>query len=404
MTWEAKDIKGIIEDNKDDLAFVIGNGINQRFFSDVKSWMRLLESLWNKYNANGNSKVNWSTFIDPITGQLKGITITELFDLIEMNCYYHEDTSAQSLVRYAAKKQISLKDLDPETRKGIRQIASERLTKSRDELLQEYKEQFEKLSQKSREWCNSNLEDAAGMPDYECVFKLTEVLSNNTKIQLYKGQLKKDIAEEYKLSKSSNDFNSLLETISGMNVPILTTNFDTYMSSSLNLEKRIFNSSKFTDIYPWNAYYCKIDQTLTSPTSGFGIWHINGMIDYPRSIKLGLSDYMGCVEHARKKIHSKNFNEFFDGKNQDSWEGYYTWLHIVFNKQLFIFGLALDENEVFLRWLLIQRAKYSKMYHKRLAGWFVDKGISDGKRAFLKALGFVVIDITNYDDLYHAFN
>lgn len=404
MTKEAKDIKEIIDDNKDGLAFVIGNGINQRFFSDVKSWMKLLESLWNKYNANSNSTVNWSTFIDSKTGQLKGITITELFDLIEMNCYYHEDTTAQSLVHYAAKKQISLKDLDPVTRKGIKQLASERLTKSPEELIQEYKEQLEQLSQKSREWCRLNIEDSNDLSNEACVFKMTEALSNNTKIQLYKSQLKKDIAEEYKLLKNSEEFRRLLETISGMNVPILTTNFDTYMSSSLNLKKRIFNSSRFTDIYPWNAYYCKSDQTLTSPTSGFGIWHINGVIDYPRSIKLGLSDYMGCVERARKMIHSKNMNEFFDGKNQESWIGYYTWLHIVFNKSLFIFGLALNENEVFLRWLLIQRAKYSKMYNRKLGGWFVDKGISDGKRAFLQALGFIVIDITNYDNLYNAFN
>ena len=75
---------------------------------------------------------------------------------------------------------------------------------------------------------------------------------------------------------------------------------------------------------------------------------------------------MGCVERARKMIQSNGFNELFDGKNQYNWIGGNTWLHVIFNKDLFIFGLSLEENEVFLRWLLIQRAKYSQMYNIRL--------------------------------------
>lgn len=43
------EIKNIL--STEDIAFVIGNGINQRCFNDAKSWMGLLESLWNKYNG-----------------------------------------------------------------------------------------------------------------------------------------------------------------------------------------------------------------------------------------------------------------------------------------------------------------------------------------------------------------
>ena len=81
-------IKDVIEKHQDNIAFVIGNGINQRYFNDVKSWMGLLESLWNKYNVNGNVGDEWTKFIDSNTGKLNGITITELFDLIEMNCCF----------------------------------------------------------------------------------------------------------------------------------------------------------------------------------------------------------------------------------------------------------------------------------------------------------------------------
>ena len=100
---------------------------------------------------------------------------------------------------------------------------------------------------------------------------------------------------------------------------------------------------------------------------------------------------------------SHNFNEFFDGMNQTNWSGYYTWLHAFFNKDLFIFGLKLNKDEVFLRWLLIQRAKYSQMYNLKRKGWFVDRNISKETVFFLEQLGFEVVNIKKYDTLYNAF-
>lgn len=44
------------------------------------------------------------------------------------------------------------------------------------------------------------------------------------------------------------------------------------------------------------------------------------------------------------------------------WDGAASWLHIVFNSPLLIFGLGLEENEVFFRWLLIERARYFKKF------------------------------------------
>ena len=65
--------------------------------------------------------------------------------------------------------------------------------------------------------------------------------------------------------------------------------------------------------------------------------------------------------------------------------------------------LTLDENEVFLRWLLIQRTKYSRMYDRQLKGWYINKNIPKGKRFFLEQLGFEVVDIQGCDNLYNAF-
>ena len=195
-----------------------------------------------------------------------------------------------------------------------------------------------------------------------------------------------------------------IERIKELKAPILTTNFDTYISDSvgatLHKLKPIANQYKFTDFYPWNAYYS--NREISNPLYEFAVWHINGTCKYPRSIRLGLSDYMGSVERARKMIQGNSLEECFEGKNQSYWAGYNTWLHIIFNKSLFIFGLGLEENEVFLRWLLIQRTKYCKLYNKSHKGWYVNKNIKKGKRFFLEQLGFKVIDISDYNILYQA--
>lgn len=203
----------------------------------------------------------------------------------------------------------------------------------------------------------------------------------------------------YKLAKC-------IKVIKSLNAPILTTNFDTYISYAItNAKKRIFSSQKggmykFTYHYPWNVYYS--DTELENPLRGFAVWHIHGIHIYPKSIRLGLSDYMGCVVQARKLIQGDKLEDYFSGKNQQNWIGYNTWLHILFNKYLFIFGLGLNENEVFLRWLMIQRAKYSRMFKKSLSGCYIAAGVDNGKRFFLEHLGFNVVDIKEYSSLYKA--
>ena len=391
-------IKDILSSN--DVAFVIGNGINQHFFSDVKSWQKLLESLWIRYCQNTSSGNDWEKFVDSETRKLKGITITELFDLIEMNCYDY--SSSNKLQNYWQKDYSNnLKLLSPKVKKELKEMASAGYAMTRDELIEEFNKMNDDFKANCRNWCNENIVDARYMTDADCAFKMIEFLSNSTKIQLYRNKLKQEIADEYQADKNSDALCTFMRKIKQRNAPVLTTNFDTYMSFSLGLRMPNKMGASFTDFYPWNVYFS--DDKLQSPVSGFGIWHINGLRNYPRSIRLGLSDYMGSVEKARNMIHYKNMNEFFDGKNTVNWVGRNTWLHIVFNKPLFIFGLALDENEVFLRWLLIQRAKYSKMYGRDLKGWFVDKDINKGKRVFLETLGFTVINLTSFDELYDAF-
>ena len=97
----------------------------------------------------------------------------------------------------------------------------------------------------------------------------------------------------------------------------------------------------------------------------------------------------------------------FGGKNLNYWQGYRTWLHIIFNKSLLIMGLKLEENETFLRWLLIQRSKYFAIFPDRKhKGWYLypkeeeEQANFYGKKVFLEKVGFEMLPVENYDVMY----
>lgn len=189
-------------------------------------------------------------------------------------------------------------------------------------------------------------------------------------------------------------------------LPVLTTNFDMLLEQGQT--KRILKhpdllKQGFTDYYPWNVYFGNTD--LNNPIDGFGIWHINGTVMYPRSMQLGLTHYMNQVSRVRRFLHTGQITDDFEGKNQIMWKGFNTWLHIIFNCPLLILGLGLDVNETFLRWLLIERAKYFERFpSRRKAGWFLCQKdeISSGKVFFLQYLGIDTIMFDTFPELYES--
>jgi len=291
-------IKSLLEHNKSDIAFIVGNGINRHFNDNNQvSWENLLLDLWDKYLFSTQSSIP------------DGISFTEFYDILEIN-------------------------------------------------------------------------------NYETIHNFNLVLQ-------------KDIKEKMLQWHGNNEQNMVIEKIKSLNAPLLTVNFDNLIPTSMNLEFYKIKDSKFSDFYPWSCYYS--DKELTNPVEGFGVWYINGMVKYHRSIKLGLSQYMGNVGHARKLIHNNIETNSFIGKNQNYWDGYRTWLHIIFNKSLFIFGFGLGEQEIFMRWLLIERAKYFRKFPDRKhKGWFLVKNnsLSDGQKLFFHSVGIEVIEVENYKNIY----
>lgn len=294
-----KTIKSILTRNRNDIAFIFGNGINYYHNENNVSWHGLLLDLWDKYSFNTQSIIP------------KGITFTEFYDILEIQNY--------------RKKNLG-------------------------------------------------------------------------------SQLQKDVAELMNAWEPSPSQNIILNRIVELDAPLLTTNFDDLIPKSLELKFYKLQKENFTDYYPWSCYFS--NKVLSDPIEGFGVWYINGMISYQRSVKLGLTEYMGNVERARRLIHLDSELFSFKGKNQHLWSGYKTWLHVFFNKSLLISGLGLDENEVFIRWLLIERAKYFRRFPDRKhKGWFLTSKESrnkqdEGKKLFLKSLGFEIIELKSYKELY----
>lgn len=295
-------LKTIISRNSNEIAFIIGNGIN-RYPNNPKaiSWDDLLLQLWSKFSFTTISELP------------KGITVTEFYDLLDIES---SNGTATNL------------DIQKEACKLLEGWSD--------------KPHHKKILEKARE----------------------------------------------------------------IHAPVLTTNFDLILPTALGLKQFYLDTKRtFTDYYPWTTYYG--DHQLTYPTDDFGVWFINGFIKYHRSIRLGLSHYMGSVEKARSYLHKGEERKLFSGKDQHDWRGSNTWLHVIFNKSLCIFGLGLEENEVFLRWLLIERAKYFRKFpDRKKKGWYVVNKPSKpddkykGKKYFFEHIGFEVIETDDYDSIY----
>lgn len=185
--------------------------------------------------------------------------------------------------------------------------------------------------------------------------------------------------------------------------PVLTTNFDEVLSRAVDAKLMRPKVPGFTYWYPWDSRFAH--QLYDNPCDGFGIWHVNGLARYERSVRLGLTQYIGSAQRARGWLH-RGGNRLFASKDGLNWPGRRTWLHLVFNKPLLILGLGLREDEVFLRWILIERARYfAKFPERRQPAWFVFKHDPDdeterGRIFFLEGIGITCVPVQSYSTIY----
>lgn len=216
-----------------------------------------------------------------------------------------------------------------------------------------------------------------------------------------KRSFQKEFADKLDWSPKKHHKN-IIGKIRDLNVPVLTTNFDFVLQKAVNADMyrhRINGLRLLTDFYPWDTYFS--DYEKEDPFNSFSIWHMHGQKNYKRSIKLGLNQYLLMVNRAK--------GHFPNQKSDDKLSQYQTWVRLLFEKDLIIFGLGLHEQEVFIRWLLLQRAKYFKAHPEtKKLGFYINHEktteLNLGKKFFLKSVGFSYVDfIDDHDGFYNDF-
>ncbi len=209
--------------------------------------------------------------------------------------------------------------------------------------------------------------------------------------------------------KDAPHHRSLVSWAQANEAPLLTTNFDTVLAEAVGAPLRdMFQPhgqlKAPTDFYPWEKYFA--NRSLESPCDGFGMWHINGFINYRRSIRLGLRHYMGSVSRVRPWLSGLKGDAGAAGRDGSQWRGRHSWLDVVFKMPLAFMGLQLGPQEVFLRWLLIERARYFNKYpDARRPAWYFHTARENSqedaaKYFFLDAIGVTPVEVEDYGSMY----
>lgn len=199
--------------------------------------------------------------------------------------------------------------------------------------------------------------------------------------------------------------NRIQDKIEKWEVPVLTTNFDHTLE--VGYDRKVLKHVKdkyktMSNLYPWDRYFS--NQDIHDPSREYAVWHINGFVEFKKSIKLSSSEYVRQAAFTRKYLHISLFKrDDFGGKNQSYWRGYNTWLHTIFNCSLCIIGLGLNQDETFLRWLLIERKKYFDIACINHKGWYLyqkNEIFPEGKKLFMEGVGLQPISVERYEDIY----
>ena len=198
-------------------------------------------------------------------------------------------------------------------------------------------------------------------------------------------------------------------------IPILTTNYDDYLDYEPKLR------SRWRKNVSQNIKY--IEEFYTSPHKGVkpfddaAVWHINGHVQYPLSMRLSFTDYCNQIVHLTRMIPlQKELQDGrIDAKKKKAFE--HSWLEIFFRKKLCIVGLGLGKDEIVLRWLLLRRKVlwnrlvgskdkttgwycYSLKTEMKLSESIENKEEIQGKKMLLNSLGIVPVEFPTIEELY----
>lgn len=380
----AKEIARIIKDNKEDIVFLIGNGIHRYKDQNQTSWRNLLIALWNKYSS------------DQITEIPDDISYPEFYDALELEVLQSINNSEfLNKIRSTLSPKLTKYNFNHNIEEVIK--LSRMLNFYQSELSSGYDQNLlELIGFQGNQHEQKELLDEIGK---KFSYKTLKILS----LQL----IKEGLCDSMKNWTTNQYIMKIVNCMESLKTPVLTTNYDMVLEKDTNLIAYNFKkpNRSFGKIYPWNTVY-KYKRDSSASIENFGIWHIHGTIEQPKSIKLGLSDYAGCISITKNILYGNKslFVETLPNLN-DEWDGKNTWLDLFFKKKLFIFGLGLGKDETFLRWLLIQRARYMKENNNfnNESGWYCytnkNKLDNAGAKFYFEKVQLVPIEVT-YEDMF----
>lgn len=308
-----------------------------------------------------------------------------------------------------------------------------------------YKEEKESILKKNED--KEDVFDLEGI-SYPEIAELAEIynredkterkkVSQNNEFISIKMQICKKIDEnDRKVKKDNKNENQkkLFEICKKNHLPVLSTNYDhsfiieypanqkekpRYLDKAIEHPYWIFQKGKeITNkrrlAYMFYNLYFKYDGPFSinklDIRNEFAIWPIHGTKRYCRSLCINNKDYAKRIADI-SKIINKNKKTIF---TQNQWAGKYTWINIFLHNDLVILGLDLEENELDLRWLLVERYIYqkwlvNKKYKKEIAKTIflyrkkIDKKtkeeieIKKGKKRFFESIGIKCIKVDDSD-------
>jgi hypothetical protein len=258
---------------------------------------------------------------------------------------------------------------------------------------------------------------AASLPEVFDILEATGTKAADSALQQVKQpDLQSRLADLLKCMKPGLPHAKLVNWALHAQAPILTTNYDHCLQDAIPnqacVRHRLKNGRAQSDYYPWDRYYST--HALTDPATTFAIWHVHGDRAMKRSIRAGLDQYMGMVERLRQLKRPVALEILSEPSAEPTSAPAYfkaPWLRIFMGRKLWIHGLALHADEVSLRWLLIQRFRYWKLYqpsHDGPTGWYVHGPTEDSRvgpldaprHAFFASVGLSVIEIRKKEDMY----
>lgn len=372
-----KELHNLIKLHKRDCALLIGNGLN-RYAGNGCSWEVLLKSL---------AKVYCSELYQESLPN--GISNTEFFDSLEISILKNTPTFDKEEL---FKQRVNLGPILQKDNSGLfEQIKN-------FALKQPFK--LDELSSLPNLSSNISFTKEDEWNELMIITELGDKLLPAVNSSMIGGLCRLMHSwEPGNIHKSITSFAKKNE------IPILTTNYDSLLENAVKAHFHDFKSEASSEFNPISCCYT----TKKNPdVSKFGIWHINGMVRFPQSILIGLSHYIRALENIRGHLLPPNkFKaEIFQGNHWGFTSLSNTWINLLFSRNLFIFGLSLESEEVLLRWLLLERAKYYALFpNQQKKGWYIvrrDDSVTPGKRLFLNSVGIEIIQMADYDAIYNA--